>query len=238
MMYQYNIDNTQVQIPTPITWTDVVAGNKWDLKQVMQPKPIIQTRPTIMIEENQGNVHIEFSPTKRNNLRITPGRFSLDSRTENPFRASSRLREVDFQPNIPNPMYTPMARKEEDMSPSPTMFGITPPSESACLLVITSEEPFQIDKNYLRKELKSKKNNKKCYWFFKNLTDEQIAKFRSSWYEYMEQDMIIVPMFTYFEKYAPKNDIEYPWMEVNVNWKTTLKKEIQSNHPNHPNHPV
>lgn len=43
MMYQSNIDNIRVTIPTPITWTEVILGNKWDLKQVTQLKPIIHS---------------------------------------------------------------------------------------------------------------------------------------------------------------------------------------------------
>ena len=52
----------------------------------------------------------------------------------------------------------------------------------------------------------------------------------------METNKIDIPMFTYFEMYASNNNIDYPFLEVNMfqkgqTWKTTSNKTVISNHP-------
>ena len=51
----------------------------------------------------------------------------------------------------------------------------------------------------------------------------------------MEKNRIDIPMFTYLEIYASNNNIDYPFLEVNMFqkgqvWKTTSNKTIVSNH--------
>lgn len=72
----------------------------------------------------------------------------------------SGLREVDFQPTIPEPRYT--EARESGLS-SPTLSDMDPPAEPTQLLVIMAEEPepFQIDKPFLREELSRKENEEK-----------------------------------------------------------------------------
>ena len=85
------------------------------------------------------------------------------------------------------------------------------------LMVIESLEPFEIDLEYLRKELKIPKNDQKRKWFFSNKLTIQIREaFRDEWYKCMKTNRIDIPMFTYFEIYASSNNIEYPFLEVNM----------------------
>lgn len=129
-MYRLNVDNTNVVIPTPISWSEFTTRNKWDLGKIVQPKHIIQTKPTLIIEDDQGNAQIKFNPIRKRNPKITSGRHSLESKMETISRISSQSRGVDFQPNIPNPEYTSVVR-EEWRSPSPTMLDMTPATKSA-----------------------------------------------------------------------------------------------------------
>ena len=91
-------------------------------------------------------------------------------------------------------------------------------------------------KDYLRKEIKLPKNDKKKWFFSKALTNQVKETFREEWYEYMESNRINVSMFTYFEIYASNNKINYPFLEVNMfqkgqTWKTMKNKTVISNHP-------
>ena len=91
------------------------------------------------------------------------------------------------------------------------------PDEPNQLMVIESLEPFEIDLEYLRKELKLPKNDQKRKWFFSNKLTTQIQEaFRDEWYKCMKTNRIDIPMFTYFEIYASNNNIEYPFLEVNM----------------------
>ena len=52
----------------------------------------------------------------------------------------------------------------------------------------------------------------------------------------MERNRIDIPMFTYLEIYASNNNIDYPFLEVNMFqkgqiWKIMSNKPIVSNHP-------
>ena len=72
--------------------------------------------------------------------------------------------------------------------------------------------------------------------FSTKLTTQTRHKFRNEWYKCMETHRINILMFTYLEMYASNNNIDYPFLEVNMFqkgqlWKTTSSKTIVSNHP-------
>ena len=84
-------------------------------------------------------------------------------------------------------------------------------------MVTDSLEPFEIDKDYLRKEIKIPKNDQRRKWFFSEALTNQVKEtFREKWYKYIESNRIDVPMFTYFEIYASNNKIDYPFLEINM----------------------
>ena len=161
----------------------------------------------------------------------SPPRHSFEVNSRRP---SVKLDNVDFSPIIPYPRYV----KQESSPPtSPTPSQMLPPNEPHQLMVIDDvTEPFQIDKEYLSKELHLSKHREKREWFFSTkLTTQTRHKFREEWYKSMEQNGINIPMFTYLEIYASNNNIEYPFLGVNTIqkgqvWKTA-SKTIVANPP-------
>ena len=83
---------------------------------------------------------------------------------------------------------------------------MSPNDEPTQLMTMTTI--FEIDKEYLRTEAKSSNHAEKSKWFFSTLTNEQKENFKTQWYQTME---INIPMFTYFDIYAAKNNIDYPF---------------------------
>ena len=113
---------------------------------------------------------------------------------------------------------------------------MSPNEEPSQLMMMTTENVFKIDKEYLRKEAKSIKHVEKSKWFFSILTNEQKEKFRNQWYQTMETMEMNIPMFTYFDIYATNNQINYPFAEINMFQKewipnTIYEKKIVSTHP-------
>ena len=126
----------------------------------------------------------------------------------------------------------------QDSSPPtlPTPSQMLPPDEPHQLMVIDEvTKPFQIDKEYLSKELHLSKHREKREWFFfTKLITQARHMFRDEWYKCMEQNTIDIPMFTYLEMYASNNNLDYPFLEVNTLqkgqvWKNA-SKTIVSNH--------
>ena len=85
------------------------------------------------------------------------------------------------------------------------------------LMVIDNTKHFQIDNDYLRKEIHLSKHDQKRKWFFSTkLTTQTSAAFKEEWYKCMERNRIDIRMFTYLEMYASNNDIDYPFLKVNM----------------------
>ena len=102
--------------------------------------------------------------------------------------------------------------------------------------MMTAENLFAIDKEYLRNEAKSEEHKEKGKWFFSKLSKEIREKFREQWYQTMETMEMNIPMFTYFDIYVANNQINYPFAKINMfqkEWKsnTTSEKKIVSTHP-------
>ena len=86
----------------------------------------------------------------------SPPRHSFEVNSRRP---SVKLDNVDFSPIIPYPRYV----KQESSPPtSPTPSQMLPPNEPHQLMVIDDvTKPFQIDKEYLSKELHLSKHREK-----------------------------------------------------------------------------
>ena len=113
---------------------------------------------------------------------------------------------------------------------------MSPNDEPAQLNMMTAENMFEIDKEYLRNEAKSQEHIEKSKWFFSKLTNEQRENFRNQWYQTMETMEMNIPMFAYFDIYATNNQIKYPFEKINIfqkEWKpnTPSEKNIVSTHP-------
>ena len=102
-----------------------------------------------------------------------------------------------------------------DRSPTYSQM-MSPNDEPAQLMMMTTENEFEINKEYLRNEAKSPKHIEKSKWFFSKLTTEHRENFKKQWYQIMETMEINIPMFTYFDIYATNNKIDYPFAEINM----------------------
>ena len=197
-----------------------------------------------IIEDGQGNVQINFEPRKENLTRSYSARSSnsfLEIR--NPSRRSNvqsnlNLEEVYYSSTISDLKYTrtePNIQNSPDRSPTYSQM-MSPNDEPAQLNMMTAENMFEINKEYLRNQAKSEEHIEKSKWFFSKLTNEQREKFRSQWYQTMETMEMNIPMFTYFDIYAANNQIKYPFAKINMfqkEWKSnaTFEKKIVSTHP-------
>ena len=153
-------------------------------------------------------------------------------------QSNLNLEEVDYSSTIPDLKYTrnePNVQNSPDRSPTYSQM-VSPNDEPAQLMMMTAENMFEIDKEYLRKEAKSPEHVEKAKWFFSTLSNEIKEKFRSQWYQTMENMEMNIPMFTYFDIYAANNKIKYPFAKINMfqkEWKsnTISEKKIVSTHP-------
>ena len=91
---------------------------------------------------------------------------------------------------------------------------MSPNDEPAQLMMMSVI--FGIDKKYLRTKAKSSNHAEKRKWFLLTLTNEQKESFKIQWYQTMETMEINIPMFTYFDIYAAKNNIDYPFAEISM----------------------
>ena len=244
LTWQANEKNSTVIIPKPIPWECLTQSKEWNFKQLLAPKPIEQPKLLSITEDGQGNVQINFEPRKENLTRSYSARSSnsfLEIRT--PSRRSNvqsnlNLEEVDYSSTIPDLKYTrtePNIQNSPYRSPTYSQM-MSPNDEPAQLNMMTAENVFEIDKEYLRNEAKSQEHVEKGKWFFSKLTQEQREKFRNQWYQTMETMEMNIPMFTYFDIYAANNQIKYPFAKINMfqkEWKsnTTSEKKVVSTHP-------
>ena len=242
LLFQANEKHSSVMTPLEIPWASLTHSNTWNFKQISAPKPIKHRKPLYITQDDKGDVVIQFPPKEtgqssrisvqesaQGSTTSSPPRYSLDSR-----RPPVKLDNVDFAPNIPYPRYV----KQEFSPPtSPTPSQMLPPDEPHQLMVIDDiTKPFQIDKDYLNKELHLSKHREKREWFFSTkLTTQTRHKFREEWYRSMERNGINIPMFTYLELYASNNSLDYPFGEVNMLhkgqvWKTASKNILANHH--------
>ena len=224
LIWQANENNSTVIIPKPIPWECLTQSKEWNFKQLLAPKPIEQPKLMSIIEDGQGNVQINFEPRKENIRR------SFSTSSSNSFleiqtpsiksnvQSNLNLEEVDYSSTIPDLKYTrtgPNIQNSSDRSPTYSQM-MSPNEEPSQLMMMTAENVFEIDKEFLRNEAKSLKHAEKSKWFFSTLTNEQKEKFINQWYQTMETMEMDIPMFTYFDIYAANNQIDYPFAKINM----------------------
>ena len=172
LIWQANEKNSTVIIPKPIPWECLTQSKEWNFKQLLVPKPIEQPKLMSIIDDEQGNVQINFEPRKEHLRRSYSARYSnsfLEIRT--PFRRSNvqsnlNLEEVDYSSTIPDLKYT-ITEQNIQNSPyrSPTYSQMMSPNEEPSqLMMMTTENVFEIDKEFLRNEAKSLKHAENSKW--------------------------------------------------------------------------
>ena len=168
LIWQANEKNSTIIIPKPIPWECLTQSSEWNFKQLLAPKPIEQPKLLSITEDGQGNVQINFEPRKENLTRSYSGRSSISfleiitpSRRSN-VQSNLNLEEVDYSSTIPDLKYTktePNIQNSPDRSP--TYSQMVSPDEPAQLNMMTVENMFEIDKEYLRNEAKSEEHIEK-----------------------------------------------------------------------------
>ena len=136
-------------------------------------------------EDAQGNVQINFEPRKehpRRSYYASSSNSFLEIRTPSKrsnVQSNLNLEEVDYSSTILDLKYS---KVEQNIQSSPDRSPIysqmmSPNDESAQLMMMTAENVFEIDKEFLRNEAKSIKHVVKSKWFFSTLTNEKKEKF-------------------------------------------------------------
>ena len=133
-----------------------------------------------IIEDGQGNVQINFEPRKKHPRRLYSASSSnsfLEIRT--PSRRSNvqsnlNLEKVDYSSTISDLKYT---RTDQNIQNSPDRSltysqMMSPNDELSQLMMMTSKNVFEIDKEFIRNEVKSIKHAEKRKWFFSTLKNE------------------------------------------------------------------
>ena len=217
LICQANEKNSTVIIPKPIPWECLTQSKEWNFKQLLAPKPIEHLKLQSIIEDGKGNVQINFESGKEHPRRSY---FASSSNSfleiQTPSRRSnvhSNLEEVDFSSTIPDLKYSrPNQNLQISPDRSPTYSQMMSPNDEPTQLIMMTTI-FEIDKEYLRTEAKSSNHAEKSKWFFSTLKHVQKENFKTQWYQTME---INIPMFTYFDIYAAKNNIDYPFAEISM----------------------
>ncbi|KAL5134611.1 polyprotein [Glycine soja] len=102
------------------------------------------------------------------------------------------------------------------------------------------ESAKSIDKEILRKDFYSPKNEPQRRWFFQHYKGTNRKQIQDKFYEFVERVKINVLFFDWFHAYAIRKDIDYPWKQdiigdpttnVITNWQVKDGELIQSELP-------
>jgi len=108
-----------------------------------------------------------------------------------PYRDGSTI-NLDLRGlNNITPIVTKPVYEESKKSESPHYS----PTASQILNTLSKEEPFIIDKNWIRKDFESGYNKERREWYFKAYTKQQTEHFRQEFYNYLNQREINLYFF-------------------------------------------
>lgn len=123
-----------------------------------------------------------------------------------------RLQKVDFNNNIPKPLYTREQQPPQDHTKSQIGEG------EERRLCISKE--FQINKEIIRKKFMDPKYISKGNWFFQKYSYEEKTEIREENYNTMERMGVNLPFFVFFEfTYQDTKYIKLFCQEINNNQK-------------------
>ena len=105
LLFQSNEEHSNVMIHEEIPWESLTHSNTLPFKWLTLPKPIEVQKPLLVMQDDKGNVRLQFTKIKESSSRIS----SLGSRASSSLRPSFeyetprtfvKLENVDFTPNI------------------------------------------------------------------------------------------------------------------------------------------
>jgi len=85
------------------------------------------------------------------------------------------------------------------------------PTASQILGTLHREEPFEIDKNWIREDFGAEYNKDKRDWYFKTYSKKETGDFRTEFYNYMIENEINLYFFDWFKIYSQEHNLEYPF---------------------------
>ena len=107
LLFQANEEHSSVMTPKEIPWESLTHSNTWNFTLLVLSKPIQNRKPFFIMQDDKGNVTIQFPKIEEGqSSRIS----AQGSRTSSPprqsfevnsWRSSVKLDNVDFTPNIP-----------------------------------------------------------------------------------------------------------------------------------------
>ena len=123
LLFQANEEHSSVMTLEEIPWESLTHSNTWNFTQLALPKPIQNRKPLFIMQDDKGNVTIQFPKREeRKSSRISTQGSRTSSLPRQSFEINSRrtsvkLDNVDFTPNIPQPRYV----TQESPPTSPTL---------------------------------------------------------------------------------------------------------------------
>ncbi|XLT50944.1 hypothetical protein HN873_043548 [Arachis hypogaea] len=106
------------------------------------------------------------------------------------------------------------------------------PMESQVLSVIIKEEPFEIDKEWIRQDFNADYNKPLRDWYFTNYSENEVIRLRELFYDFMKENRINLYFFDWYINYYSKNNKKLcPLTKSTVIWKTSSESVIESEYP-------
>lgn len=175
--------------PKILTTSDIIDKfpEEWILQDVVKSEKIEDKSIRDVIQYLDGSVKIRMNRSRSFRYNQSSGICSVSSArhyVDSTIRVN--LAWVNFAPTVPPPLYS----ERTSRSPSPT--------ESQILGVITHEEPFVIDKVWIRTYFEANYNLEKRNWYFSSFSKEQTQKYLQEFYHFLEQHKVNVYFFTSF----------------------------------------
>ncbi|KAL2525466.1 Enzymatic polyprotein [Abeliophyllum distichum] len=110
LLLEVNHENTNSIVPKLLSWDKVRRSTVWNIDQAASPNKSEPLHVSQIIEHSDGSVQIQFSPSSssskaKSTKNFEPSRFSTSSINTKISSVDSKLKVVDFGPNIPQTFY-------------------------------------------------------------------------------------------------------------------------------------
>ena len=234
ILVEANLRKSSVQIPKRLSHEEVVRRilEEWILEDIIEETKIYNTQIREIVQDGT-NIRLRMSRSSSLKIREPqilhkgqPSRHLVDNST-----ISLDLRGLDhITPIVSKPLYTE-SKKFESPQYSPT--------SSQILSILNREEPFEIDKNWIREDFGAEYNKEKRDWYFKTYSKKETEDFRNEFYNDMIENEIKLYFFDWFRNYSQEHNLEhpfsnkeiYPLEKVTNTWKTINNEIIEFEYP-------
>ncbi|GAV61981.1 LOW QUALITY PROTEIN: MP domain-containing protein, partial [Cephalotus follicularis] len=221
-------NDSNILIPQKIKWSDINIPEDWSIQSdtiAPNQENIENTSLHSITQNEEGLVKIRFDKT----VKTHPTTEEISSQ-------SSILKGIYTQDDSQN---SQNEFQEINEPISPTYSEMKSPSQ---LMTIIIDEPFEINKDLIRKDFLQEKYLRKRFRFFQKYSEVEQNDFRTAWYEYMIKIKAHIMFFDYLliyknqqenKKYFTEEKIKKIFMnqKTTTTWLTSDNKIIESIHP-------